>query len=104
MPSHLDNPIFHDEDAARAWFEARIGPMVRSARTVARLSALLACKARLIVQAYFSAIRAVNVHGHGEHGLRVLQDTAKQGVPCHLPNEFKQERHQRAAATKFLGS
>ena len=26
MPSHLDNPIFHDEDAARAWFEARIWP------------------------------------------------------------------------------
>jgi transposase-like protein len=26
MPSHLNNPIFHDEDAARAWFEARIWP------------------------------------------------------------------------------
>ena len=26
MSSHLQNPIFHDEDAARAWFEARIWP------------------------------------------------------------------------------
>src|SRR5580704_4777883 len=26
MPSHLDNPIFHNEDAAREWFEARIWP------------------------------------------------------------------------------
>jgi transposase-like protein len=26
MASHLDNPIFHDEDAAREWFEARIWP------------------------------------------------------------------------------
>lgn len=26
MPSHLSNPIFHDEDKARAWFEARIWP------------------------------------------------------------------------------
>jgi len=26
MTSHLDNPIFHDEDAAREWFEARIWP------------------------------------------------------------------------------
>jgi transposase-like protein len=26
MPSHLDNPIFHDDEAARAWFEARIWP------------------------------------------------------------------------------
>src|SRR6267378_6813987 len=26
MPSHLNNPIFHDEDAAREWFEARIWP------------------------------------------------------------------------------
>ncbi len=26
MPSHLNNPIFHDEKAARAWFEARIWP------------------------------------------------------------------------------
>src|SRR6478752_3010729 len=26
MSSHRDNPIFHDEDAARAWFEARIWP------------------------------------------------------------------------------
>ncbi len=26
MPSHINNPIFHDEDAARAWFEARIWP------------------------------------------------------------------------------
>jgi len=26
MPSHLNNPIFHDENAARAWFEARIWP------------------------------------------------------------------------------
>jgi transposase-like protein len=26
MPSNLSNPIFHDEDAARAWFEARIWP------------------------------------------------------------------------------
>ncbi len=26
MPNHLQNPIFHDEDAARAWFEARIWP------------------------------------------------------------------------------
>jgi transposase-like protein len=27
MPSHLNNPIFHDEEAARAWFEARIWPI-----------------------------------------------------------------------------
>ena len=26
MLSHLDNPIFHDDEAARAWFEARIWP------------------------------------------------------------------------------
>jgi transposase-like protein len=26
MPSHLNNPIFHEEDAAREWFEARIWP------------------------------------------------------------------------------
>ncbi len=26
MPSHLDNPIFHNDEAARAWFEARIWP------------------------------------------------------------------------------
>jgi transposase-like protein len=26
MSSHLQNPIFHDEDKARAWFEARIWP------------------------------------------------------------------------------
>jgi transposase-like protein len=26
MPGHLDNPIFHNEDAAREWFEARIWP------------------------------------------------------------------------------
>jgi transposase-like protein len=26
MPSHLDNPIFHDDNAAREWFEARIWP------------------------------------------------------------------------------
>jgi len=26
MPSNLSNPIFHDDDAARAWFEARIWP------------------------------------------------------------------------------
>jgi transposase-like protein len=26
MPSHINNPIFHDEEAARAWFEARIWP------------------------------------------------------------------------------
>jgi transposase-like protein len=26
MSSHLSNPIFHNEDAARAWFEARIWP------------------------------------------------------------------------------
>jgi transposase-like protein len=26
MPSHLDNPIFHDDSAAREWFEARIWP------------------------------------------------------------------------------
>jgi transposase-like protein len=26
MPSHLNNPIFHNEDAAREWFEARIWP------------------------------------------------------------------------------
>src|SRR5712671_138446 len=26
MPSHLNNPIFHDETAAREWFEARIWP------------------------------------------------------------------------------
>src|ERR1700730_9941099 len=26
MSSHLQNPIFHDEDAAREWFEARIWP------------------------------------------------------------------------------
>lgn len=26
MPSNLSNPIFHDEAAARAWFEARIWP------------------------------------------------------------------------------
>jgi len=26
MLSHLSNPIFHDEDLARAWFEARIWP------------------------------------------------------------------------------
>ena len=26
MSTHLNNPIFHDEDAARAWFEARIWP------------------------------------------------------------------------------
>ena len=26
MPSHINNPIFHNEDAARAWFEARIWP------------------------------------------------------------------------------
>jgi transposase-like protein len=26
MSSHLSNPIFHDENAAREWFEARIWP------------------------------------------------------------------------------
>src|SRR5271167_3900715 len=26
MSSHLNNPIFHDENAAREWFEARIWP------------------------------------------------------------------------------
>jgi transposase-like protein len=26
MPSHLDNSIFHNEEAAREWFEARIWP------------------------------------------------------------------------------
>jgi transposase-like protein len=26
MASHLNNPIFHDEEAAREWFEARIWP------------------------------------------------------------------------------
>jgi transposase-like protein len=26
MAGHLNNPIFHDEDAARAWFETRIWP------------------------------------------------------------------------------
>jgi transposase-like protein len=26
MPSHLNNPIFHHDEAARAWFEARIWP------------------------------------------------------------------------------
>jgi transposase-like protein len=26
MSGHLNNPIFHDDDAARAWFEARIWP------------------------------------------------------------------------------
>jgi transposase-like protein len=26
MPSHLNNPIFHDEEAAREWFEARVWP------------------------------------------------------------------------------
>jgi len=26
MPSHLQNPIFHNEEAARAWFETRIWP------------------------------------------------------------------------------
>jgi len=26
MSGHLQNPIFHDEDKARAWFEARIWP------------------------------------------------------------------------------
>jgi transposase-like protein len=26
MPSHLRNPIFHDEDKAREWFEARVWP------------------------------------------------------------------------------
>ena len=102
MSSHLDNPVFHDEEAARAWFEARIWsdgpfcPIVVLSRHPTSWQG--ASPWPVSVQRLSRAI-----YSHGQHRLRAFQNPAAQMVHGDLPAQSSKKGMSALQMHRMMG-